>query len=142
MGDDPLAQYRKTPPAQTSAGTPKGPEEYVAFAGKDKPLYLEIRRAMAPTRSPRNTLLLDVSFDGPFGTNFALSYTFMVVLVRGRNLQDMIFAIQNNMAAYIQEFDPDRWGTPKNEKAAFIESIVIHMMGGDASPASDKPTTH
>ena len=47
MGDDPLAQYRKTPPAQTSAGTPKGPEEYVAFAGKDKPLYLEIRRAMA-----------------------------------------------------------------------------------------------
>jgi hypothetical protein len=142
MSSDPLAQYRKTPPAPPSAGTQKGPEEYVAFAGKDKPLYLEIRRAMAPTRSPRNTLLLDVSFDGPFGTNFVLSYTFMVVLVRGKNLQEMIFAIQNNMAAYIQEFDPDRWGTPKNEKAAFIESIEVHMVGGNPENQSESQTKH
>jgi hypothetical protein len=142
MSADPLAQFRKTPLVPASGPKTKEPEEYTAFAAKDKVLYLEIRRANDPARSPRYAWLLDVSFDDLGGTNFVIAYSFMLVLVRGSNLQEVIFAIQNGNAFFIQEFDPDRWAKPKNEKAPFIKSIEIHMQGGDGVAASGKPTTH
>jgi hypothetical protein len=63
----------------------------------------------------------------------------MSVLVRGRNLQEIVFAIQNNMAVYIQEFDPDRWPKPKDDKAPFIENIDVQMHGVDSQPSVPKP---
>jgi hypothetical protein len=129
MGDELLAQFRRT--GATSGSTPRPPasNEYVAFAAKDKSQFLDIRRIRPPYQSPRNNLLVNVAHDGPFGTNFLVNYTTMNVLVRGRNLQEVVFAIQNLMAVYIQEFDPDKWPKPKNDKAPFIESIEIHFHG-------------
>jgi hypothetical protein len=138
MADDLLAQFRRT--SATSAGRPPAvPEEYVAFAGKDKALYLDIRLAKPPHHSPRNNLLLNVAHDGAYGTNFLLTYTIMSVLVRGRNLQEVVFAIQNHMAVYIQEFDRDRWPKPKDDKAPFIENIDVQMHGGDSQPSAPRP---
>jgi hypothetical protein len=59
--------------------------------------------------------------------------------VRGRNLQALIFALENGMVDYIQEFDPDRWTKP-DESAAFIESIevVVQESAGSIS-APEKP---
>ena len=129
MSSDPLAQFRRTPAAPTGAaagsGKPKDPEAYVAFAAKDKVVRLKIRRAMAPTRSPGYHYLLDVVYDGTYGTNFVLVYTFLMVLVRGKNLQGLVFALESGMVDYIQEFDPDRWAKPTDEAAAFIESIEV-----------------
>jgi hypothetical protein len=124
---DPLAQYRKTPVAPGGAGPsqPKETDAYVAFGTKDKVFRLRIRRAMAPTRSPGYAYLLDVVYDGSFGTNFVLVYTFLMVLVRGRNLQQLVFALESGMAEFIQEFDPDRWAKPTDETAPFIESIEV-----------------
>jgi hypothetical protein len=116
MMSDPLAQFRKIPAAASSA--PKEPGEYVAFAGKDKTLYLEIRRANDPAQSPRNNFLLNVSFDDLGGTNFVIFYSFMIVSVRGANLQEMIKAIRENMCAFIQEFDPERWANTINSSAS------------------------
>ncbi|HEV2695905.1 MAG TPA: hypothetical protein VG347_23650 [Verrucomicrobiae bacterium] len=138
MPEDPLAQYRKSPqipPVGTSippAGTmpPKGSEEYVAFVTKDKVNRLRIHSAMAPTHSPSYNILLDIVYDGQYGTNFVLLYTVMMVLVRGKNLQKMVFAIENGMADGIFEFDPDRWEKPKDASAAFIESIEIKVIEG------------
>jgi len=141
---DPLAQYRKTPAppgaAPASGGGPDKPKDadgYVAFATKDKVSRLRIRRAMAPTRSPGYAYLLDVVYDGSYGTNFVLVYTFLMVLVRGKNLQSLVFALESGMADYIQEFDPDKWAKPTDESAAFIETIevVVQESGSSASGA-------
>ena len=123
--NDPLAQFRKRPSGVTAPPTGEGPELYAAFGAKDRVERLKIRRAQAPTRSPGYAYLLDMAYDGPFGTNFVLVYTFMIVLVRGRNLQSLIMALETSTADFIQEFDPDKWEKPKDDKAPFIESIEV-----------------
>ena len=137
---DPLAQYRKKPAsAADNTTTPKEPEGYVAFDAKDKVDRLKIRRANDPTRAPGYAYLLDVVYDGPFGTNFVLVYTFLMVLVKGRNLQPVIMALEMATADFIQEFDADKWKMPKDEKAPFIESIeVVVQENGSSVSESEK----
>lgn len=134
--DDPLAQFRKTPPVPVGGiAPPKETEAYAAFGTKDKVLRLKIRSAMAPVHAIGYNILLDVVSDGAFGTNFVLNYSILVVLVRGSNLQKMVFAIENGMADFIQEFDPDRWAKPTDETAAIIDTIEVKVVQ-DSSPAS------
>ena len=140
--NDPLAQYRKKPVGPVAEPPPpKGPEEYVAFDAKDKVDRLSIRQANAPYRTPAYGYLLDITHDGPYGTNFVLYYSFMMmVMVEGKNLQPVIMAIQMGTAEFIQEYDPDRWPKPKDSKAPFIESIkVIMEQGGPSGTPQKKP---
>jgi hypothetical protein len=137
---DPLAQFRKKPlGASADTPPPKGEDEYVAFDAKDKVDRLKIRRANDPTRSPGYAYLLDVVYDGSYGTNFVLVFTFLMVLVRGKNLQPVILALEMGTADFIQEFDADRWQKPKDEKAPFIESIeVVVQESGSSVSESEK----
>ena len=140
--NDPLAQYRRKPAGVVAEPPPpKGPDEYVAFDAKDKVDRLVIRQANAQARSPGYGYLLDITFDGPYGTNFVLVYSFMMlVLVEGKNLQPVIKALQMGTADFIQEFDADRWQKPKDDKAPFIESIkVVLQDGGPSQPPNGKP---
>jgi len=139
---DPLAQFRKRPGGSMTA-PPTGEEGYAAFGAKDKVERLKIRRASAPTRSPGYAYLLDLAYDGTFGTNFVLVYTFMMVMVRGRNLQPIIMALETGTADFIQEFDPDRWDKPKDDKMPFIESIevVVKENGEGAAEAENVGTS-
>jgi hypothetical protein len=138
--DDPLAEFRKTPPAPRGGPIPpKGTDEYVAFGTKDKVNRLRIRSVMAPVNSPGYHILLNVVYDGEYGTNFVLLYTVLMVLVRGKNLQKVVFAIENGQADFIQEFDPDKWQKPTDANAAIIESIEIKIIeGGSSTPADTK----
>jgi len=133
--NDPLAQYRKKPAATVSEPPPpKEPDEYMAFDAKDKVDRLQIRQANAQARSPSYGYLLDVAYDGPYGTNFVLYYSFMMIVrVEGRNLQPLIMALQMGTAEFIQEYDPERWSMPKDSKAPFIESIKIAIEQGGPS---------
>jgi hypothetical protein len=141
--DDPLAQFRKTPPvAAGGVIPPKETDEYVAFGTKDKVFRLKIRSAMAPVHALGYNILLDVVYDGAYGTNFVLQFTVLMVLVRGKNLQKMVFAIENGMADYIQEFDPDRWQKPKDETAAIIDSIEIKIIEGGSGAEKAGDTKH
>jgi hypothetical protein len=135
--DDPLAEFRKTPPAPRGGPIPpKGTDEYVAFGTKDKVNRLRIRSVMAPVNSPGYHILLNVVYDGEFGTNFVLLFTVLMVLVRGKNLQKVVFAIENGQADFIQEFDPDKWQKPTDANAAIIESIEIKIIeSGSSAPA-------
>ncbi len=117
---------------------PKEPGEYVAFDAKDKVTRLRISRANDPTRSPGYAYLLDIVYDGDFGTNFVLVYTFLMVLVRGKNLQPVIMALEMGTADFIQEFDADRWQIPKDEKAPFIESIEVVVQENGPSIADSE----
>jgi hypothetical protein len=128
---DPLAQFRRTPAASTEVtNVSQEPGEYVAFGVKDHIHRLRIRRANAPTHAPDYDRLQDISYDGEFGTNFVLFYTFMIVLVRGRNLQPVIAALEKSTADFIQEFDPDTWTEPKDAAVPFIESIQVEVAEG------------
>ncbi len=123
--NDPLAQFRKRPGGIAAPPTGEGPEVYAAFGAKDKVERLKIRRALAPTRAPGYAYLLDLAYDGSFGTNFVLVYTFMVVMVRGRNLQPVTMALESGTCDFIQEFDAEQWTKPSDPKAPFIESIEV-----------------
>ena len=135
MAVDPLASFRKKPapagsgPVLASSTPPKEASGYVAFEGKDKVPRLRIRRANAQTQSPGYAFLLNIAYDGDFGTNFVLFYTFMAVLVEGRNLQTLISALELGNVDFMQEFDPDLWEKPTDDKAAFIESIKVVVQG-------------
>lgn len=88
---------------------------------------------MAPTRSPGYAYLLDIVYDGSYGTNFVLVYTFLMVQVRGHNLQGLVTALEGGMVEFIQEFDPDRWQKPTDASAAVIDSIEVVVQESAAS---------
>ena len=135
---DPLAQFRRKPAADADPKPASSePGEYVAFGVKDHVQRLKIRRANAPTRAPAYDRLQDISYDGEFGFNFVLFYTFMIVMVRGRNLQPVVAALETGTADFIQEFDADLWAEPKDAAAPFIESIHVEVMEGSDMPADN-----
>ena len=107
---------------------PEGAGDYAAFGTKDKVQRLRIRSTAAPVHAPGYNILLDVVYDGEHGTNFMLVYTVLMVLVRGKNLQKTVFAIENGMADYIQEYDLKRWPEPTDATAPFIESIEVKVI--------------
>ncbi|MDB6025862.1 MAG: hypothetical protein JWM68_2085 [Verrucomicrobiales bacterium] len=144
MKSDPLAQWRKTsastqPPNSVANPTPpvllKKEGAYVAFEAKDRVDRLRIRRANDPTRTPHYQWLLDITHDEIFGENFVLVFTFIMVLVRGKNLKPVVDALEKGMASYIQEFDPDRWDKPTDDKAPFIQSIEVRVTGSERAVA-------
>src|ERR1700753_2984083 len=129
MEHDPLAQYRKTPRTPKGLMPRDGEDGYLAFGTKDKVRRLRICNSSL-VHSPAYNLLLNVVSDGKHGTSFILVYTVMMVMVKGRNLQKMVFAIENHMADYIQEFDSERWQKPNDAQAAFIDSIEVSVKDG------------
>ena len=139
MTHDPLAQFRKTPiTPKGGVLPPKEADEYVAFGTKDKVRRLDIRMAPDMEHSPAYNLLLDVVSDSRGGTNFMLVYTVLLVMVKGANLQKIAFAVKNQMADYIQEFDPKRWQKPADAGSAFIESIEVTVTEGGSKYGDTK----
>ena len=125
MADDLLAQYRRgTGSNPVGKAVPTETDEYVAFGVRDKANRLRIRSLTAPVNSPGYNVLLNVVYDGE-ATHFMLVYTVLMVLVRGRNLQKLIFAIENGHADFIQQFDSARWQKPTAADAAVIDMIEI-----------------
>jgi hypothetical protein len=138
MADDLLAQYRRTTGSNpVGKAVPTDSNEYVAFGVRDKVHRLRIRSLTAPVNSPGYNILLNVVYDGEQGTHFVLIYTVLMVLVRGKNLQKLIFAIENGHADYIQQFDPARWQKPTAADAAVIDSIEVK-----ATDAKNAETEH
>lgn len=59
-------------------------------------------------------------------------------MVKGRNLQKLVFALENGMADFIQEYDPERWQKPTGADAPFIESIEIKVTDGGSRYGDDE----
>jgi hypothetical protein len=129
MPDDLLAQYRRTPPQPpVGRAVPTDSDEYVAFGVRDRTQRLRIRSLAAPVNAPGYNILLNVVYDGEQGTNFMLVYTVLMVMVQGKNLQKLIFAIENGHADYIQQFDPAKWQKPTAADATVIDSIEVRTI--------------
>jgi hypothetical protein len=73
---------------------------------------------------PVQVYLLDVSYDDKTWRDFVLTYSFMQVQVKGRNLEDIILGIETNACLWIQEFDALVYSKPASD-APIIESIEI-----------------
>ena len=132
---DPLAKFRRAAEVESTPALNKESEVYAAFGGKDRVERLQIRRVLAPTRAPRYMHLYDMAFNGHYGTNFVLFYDFMVVMVRGKNLQGLVSALQLGTVDFIQEYHPDVWDKPADD-AALIESIEV-VVQGEQSKSSE-----
>jgi len=98
--------------------------EYIAFDAKDRSTRLEILMAREAAQAPDYRWLLNITYDNKNWSDFVLTYSFMQVQVVGRNLQNIIIAINKNNCGWIQEFDARVFAQPEPD-AAFIESIKI-----------------
>lgn len=129
MADDLLAQYRRTPPSPPVGGTvPTDGDGYVAFGVRSAGAHrLRIRSLSAPVNAPGYNILLNVVSDRE-GTSFVLIYTVLLVMVKGSNLQKLIFAIENGHADYIETFDPSKWQKPTAADATVIDSIEVRTI--------------
>lgn len=132
---DPLSSFRKQTANTPSESAFNGADEYFAFVAKDRVERLKIKRANQPTHAPGYAYLLDIIYDGNYGTDFVLVYTILGVKVTGRNLQPVIMALLAGTADYIQEFDRAKWPKPLDAKAPVIESIEV-VVQDNAQPAA------
>lgn len=141
---DPFAQFRKKSATATAAlpGTPEERAGYQAFDGQDRLTRVRILRRADQSRSPRYDMLMDICYDDYWGTDCVLIWDFMIVRVVGSNLQEMVKALQLGQAAFIQEFDAQRWDKPGDPKAAIIDSIEVilpaHMQNVGQGAAEGK----
>jgi len=140
MTNDVLAPYRKTPlAAPGTPALPGGKAEYIAFAAKDHVPCLRIRRRNFLTYAIGYNILLINSYDDDKGQTILLFFSVMKVKIEGRNLQNVIHALNCRKADYIVEFDPDRWVMPTDATAPFIESIEVVIEDSNASLKELKP---
>jgi hypothetical protein len=139
---DPLAKFRR--PATETAKPPalnKEAETYVAFAAKDRVERLQIRRVQEMHRSPRYLHLSDVCYDGHYGLTCSLFFDELIVLIRGKNLQGMVSALQSGTAEFIQEYHPDLWEKPA-DGVPIIEYMEIHVRGEQMSESTTDEKKH
>ncbi|GHO66546.1 hypothetical protein KSC_054380 [Ktedonobacter sp. SOSP1-52] len=132
---DPLAAFRKfgqSPFKQISTtATPDqmagDPHHYSAYGlGERSQERLEIRSLLAPWHAPSYHYLLDIVFNGNFGTETILTFSFLVVKIEGKNLQAVNVAIREGVCTYIQDYDKREF-TPPAEGEPVITKIEAVM---------------
>lgn len=65
--------------------------------------------------------------DGRFGTQLGLVYSFAVVIIKGRNLQAVADAIDQERCESLTQFDPQHWPRPSDPAAPYIEGMEFHV---------------
>jgi hypothetical protein len=61
--------------------------------------------------------------DEPNGRRLDVYFASVVVTIIGRHLGEVAAAIANERCIFVQAFTAKKWAKPKDESAAFIESI-------------------
>lgn len=102
----------------------EGLADYLAFNAQDRNKYLEIKTTKGINRAPAYAYLLDVISDGERGTEISLLFSFMMIEIRGKNLQELAHALAMRGCSFIQEFSPKAFSQPE-PSATIIESIEI-----------------
>ena len=124
---DPLEQFRRKEAPSPQAAPATGKPPYEAYKAQDrKPERLEIRRVLGESHAPSYRYLMDVAFNGSFGTEIVLIYSFMVVKIKGKNLQPVIYALLESRCDFIQDYDAREFAPPLDQKQPpVIEEIEI-----------------
>jgi hypothetical protein len=127
---DSLADFRRkldiergiVPPENAGSGA----EAYEAFHVVDR---RQLRLQIQPARGPWEWLpygyLLRVMLDGRQGTEIILVFTFLAVIIRGRNLAPLADAISKERCEFVRQFDAKQWARA-DDGAPVVEHIEIH----------------
>lgn len=98
-----------------------------AYKSVDRPrVRLKIRPVSFAWERLPNRLLLRLMENKNNGTDIVLVYSFLGVTIKGRNLQPVAEAIENERCLFTQEFDPARHDKVTDKSAPYIEKITIH----------------
>ena len=115
----PLDRYRKSVDEKPSVED----DGYTAYGVvSPQPRRLVIRRTKEAHRAPGYGYLIDAMWDGDHGREIALVYSHAVIMLKGRNLQDLAQQLVMEKIGWIQEYDQKRWPIPAADQA-IIESI-------------------
>ena len=130
MGTDEelLAQFeQRSSAAKASLAVPVESEDYEAFKPVDRrQLSLHIRPVAEPFLWAKYGYLLYV-VAAPSGRRLDVAFSFALVTITGRNLQEIADAIANERCAFVQQFNPKQWAKPKDDSAPFVETIAYLM---------------
>ena len=125
MPIDPLELLRR-PPVPAESESPDD-DQYHAFHAVDRDQKRLAARAVGVAWVHASYSFLQyITEDAGRGRMFYIIYGFMVIEVRGRNLSPVVDAIRRDACAFIQQFDPAKWGKPKDTSTPFIDSIQFH----------------
>ena len=130
---DVLEQFEKKPRLVKNETSGDGeddggdPRAYLAYRSVDRPrVRLKIRPVSFAWERLPNRMLLRIMENKGLGTDIVLVYSFLGVTIKGRNLQPVAEAIENERCLFIQEFDPKRHDKPADTAAPYIEKITMH----------------
>lgn len=143
---DPLEQFRRKKPAATAVGIAEDRAdiddgEYRAFHAVDRrQIRLKIRPTLAPWDRVTYSYLLHMPEDD-HGTYLALVFTYLTVVIKGRNLQELAEAIADERCEFIQAYNPAKWSKPKDVSAAYIERIEIQAAARERSESEEEADT-
>lgn len=134
MTDDPLGKFRKAPHKPKTAEPPEKESLpiYKAFTAKNHTKSLQIR-AKGELQAPAYAYLLNVISDDERGEEIALIYSFMLVKIRGRNLQEVAQALIMHQCHFICEYNADKHPAPEPSEPLIssIEIVVTARYGGE-----------
>lgn len=107
---------------------PVDPRAYEAFHPLDR---RQLRVRFCPRDQPWEWLpyasLQRIVTEADHGTRVALIWPYAVVIVYGRNLQALDYAIANESLDFVRAFDPERYDQPAKTNAPVVEKIEIHV---------------
>ncbi|HVT11818.1 MAG TPA: hypothetical protein VHE55_06095 [Fimbriimonadaceae bacterium] len=140
MAQDPLGEFRRnTKIEQRNDGDSSS--DYQAFKVVDRrQIRLQIRPANKAWERLPYGYLLRVVEDGLYGTEVCLVFTFMVVVILGRNLRGLGEAIGEERCEFVEQLDEERFEKPADAKAPLIESITIYEKTADREALDKRPT--
>lgn len=120
----PVAEPAPTPPAR-ARNTGQVYQALRVAEGRQQRLKLRPRRR-AWERINYGYLQRIVE-DGRFGTQLGLVFSFAVIIIKGRNLQAVADAIDQERCESLTQFDPERWARLSDPAAPYIEGMEFHV---------------
>ncbi len=107
---------------------------YKAHGPKVRPFHLKIRRPGKGKESPSYRDLLHVRSDDT-ETHFEVIFRHLIVRIRGKNLGEVINAIENHVCDFILQYHDSLWPPPEPGKPV-IEKIEILLPEPDKGAAA------
>lgn len=146
MGDDPLTRFTsRLRPQTAAAAAPKpqpapalvvdhhtgGRQAYEAFENQVRSMNVEVRCFRSGlSYSIPYAHLGAIVFNFRTGGELMFTGCGYAVTIKGRNLRDILLALNLHTCGFIQEFHPDAFVIPQPEDstAAFVESIEVEVL--------------
>lgn len=150
MSDDPLTKFTGRAKAAQQAGSlppslvpspGDGREPYEAFDNKVRTTSVDIRCFRSGLSYSIDYAHLTARvFEFLSGEKLSFSGGGYGFVIKGRNLRDLVLALNLHTCGYIQDFHPEHFILPEpvDSKAAFVENIeVVVLRPVSAAPADN-----